>query len=296
MDSELTSYLDLYLVQREAEGLLPRTLEKYRGSIGLFIAAAGLEAVDDVKPIHLSRWLLEMKARGLSDGSRSTHQRAVWTWFKWLRAQEYALTDPTTRVAAVIVHDQKRRTATPEIRDKLLRVALNVREKPYRAAAIVSTLWATGLRVSELAGVQLSDYDPKAGEIAVTGKGQRRRTVAIGVEARLQIQQYLAKERGGAPGPLFLSRSGGAMNRDSLRLLIGRLAKLAGVTASPHDFRRGFAAWQRSNGLDVGHVMKLMGHSNPAMTLIYSQAGEQEAALLAYHRADAGVRPMRRKA
>jgi site-specific recombinase XerD len=160
----------------------------------------------------------------------------------------------------------------------------NVTKKSgLRDKAILLTLYSTGLRVSELVGLNINDINLKTGEFAVIGKGRKVRTVYLSPAAITALTRYLSLRKDSFK-PLFLRYSGRKMESDdsegeSLRLtvrsvqrLVKRYALNAGlaVDATPHTLRHSFATTLLSQGADLRSVQELLGHSNVSTTQIYT--------------------------
>ncbi len=264
-----------------------------------FIEDQAPPKITDLSAEHLVAWTAGMRARALSPGGINSYQKGVWSFCRWLHAQGYIEQDVTARLKKVRVSAPKRRTASEDARTALLKVIADGKEFHRRNAAIVEVLWSTGVRRTELSLVDLDDVDLEAGTIHVLHtKSGKPRLVGLGAQARLALSLYLIEERGRGPGALFFGRRDARrsfdrrMSSDAIRQMLQGFAKLAGVEVSSHDFRRAAAARLRAQGVDLGAVMRQLGHTSPVMTLIYSEEGEQEGALRAFHEADQGVRRM----
>lgn len=135
------------------------------------------------------------------------------------------------------------------------------------------------LKAGEMLRLTLADVDLDRRELRIMGKGRRERVVPFDAATKVALLEYLIRERGREPGPLFLSRDGAPMTANALKIMLRRLEQRAGCAhVTPHAFRRGFARHTRRAGLDLGEVAALMGHATLEMTRRYSQAGEAEAA------------------
>lgn len=283
-------YLRLFLATKEAEGVRPVTLNWYRYAVLRFLDETETASLADLDAIRALDWVAKMRARGLKPGAIRTYQSATWTWFRWLHDQGYLPEDIARKVKMTRRRDSEttRRTATAEMRDALLEVALDRAEHPRRNAALTWVLWSTGIRRNELSGVQLADMDLDAGTMRVRStKNGKARLVGVGKQAILALHAYLIHERGTAPGPLFLARGGVGMTTNAIACAIESLAVSAGLTVTSHDFRRACAARLRAEGMDIASVMRQLGHSSPVMTLLYSEQGEDEAAVRAFHAIEA---------
>lgn len=146
-----------------------------------------------------------------------------------------------------------------------------------RDAALLATLYATGLRASELTGLTLDAIHPEEGYVRVLGKGNKERVVPIGQRALTAIHRWVAEGRphyvtAKSGRALFLSQKGGAISRVWLWNLIRRYAAAAGIakTISPHTLRHSFATHLLENGADLRIIQEMLGHADISTTQIYT--------------------------
>ncbi len=155
------------------------------------------------------------------------------------------------------------------------------RQTKLRDIAIMLVLLDTGLRVSELCDLKMSDYERKQGRLSIRhGKGDKPRTVYMGQSAQRGLWRYLT-ERGtvAAGAPLFVTRAGHRMNKDSVRLMITRAGERCGVDgASCHRFRHTFAINFLRNGGHILALQDLLGHSSLEMVRRYARLAEVDLA------------------
>lgn len=151
-----------------------------------------------------------------------------------------------------------------------------------RDRAMLETLYATGLRVSELVNLNTSEASLEMGVVRVTGKGDKTRLVPLGEEALDWITRYLKEGRpaimdGQLSDSLFVTQRGGAMTRQAFWYLIKRYAKLAGITKpmSPHVLRHAFATHLLNHGADLRVVQMLLGHADISTTQIYTHVARE---------------------
>lgn len=301
--TRLIDSLELFIALKEARGLSPASLVAYRRYIEAFIAAPVVpEFSDELSADTLVLWLHHMRRsttrRGgpPADGTLAFAQRHVYVWIRWLIKRNECQPDILAEVPPVVVREVRRRSLTPDGFVRLLTVAGHRRsnlsgqpavvENRTRNLAILHLLYSSGVRRNELVQLLFEDLDLRAGSILVRmDKGKRTRVVAFDAATRAALAEYVISDRGREPGPLFLSsRTGQGFTPMGLDTLIKRLAQRAGIEFSCHDARRGFAARVRRAGLDIGHTMTLLGHATPVMTLAYSRAGEEDAAISAYRK------------
>jgi integrase/recombinase XerD len=148
-----------------------------------------------------------------------------------------------------------------------------------RDAAMLHTLYASGLRVSELVLLRLRDVDLKAGVLNVFGKGSKRRLVPVGELAIASIEHYLSTVRGHWAKPpeqvLFVTQRGKGMTRQAFWKNLKRYSVVAGITrrVSPHMVRHSFATHLLQGGADLRVVQTLLGHTDISTTQVYTHVG-----------------------
>ena len=156
-----------------------------------------------------------------------------------------------------------------------------------RDAAMLELLYATGLRVSELVGLQLAQVDLQAGVLKTFGKGRKERLVPMGASAQDLLLRYLHHSRpillgGHAEAALFLSRRARPMTRQRFWQIIRHYAGLAGITCflSPHSLRHAFATHLLDHGADLRSVQLMLGHAKLSTTEIYTHIAQARLAAL----------------
>jgi integrase/recombinase XerC len=140
-----------------------------------------------------------------------------------------------------------------------------------RDRAILELLYASGLRVAELAGLDVADVDRDRGTVRVLGKGSKERMVPFGEAAARTLDAYLAV-RGGMPGPLFTNARGGRLSPRSMQTIVRRSARRNGIArrVSPHTLRHTFATHLLDAGADLRLIQELLGHSRLSTTQRYT--------------------------
>jgi integrase/recombinase XerD len=212
------------------------------------------------------------------------HCQVLKTWSAWLTSQGvYPKGDPLARLRTP-------KLPQPEIpsfsrKQMTVLIALCARTRhPLKNAAILGFLYDTGVRVSELCDLTLSDVQmPTAntsGRAHVLGKGRKRRTVYFGAKCGLAVQRYLASdERVEAPW-LFCGRGAGQLRRQVVQDLLRRVGEDAGITGvrlSPHTVRHAMARqYLRDNPGQISQLMRLLGHNSTAMTQHYARLAQED--------------------
>lgn len=291
---------DLYIANLEAEGYVrPATLRYYRYAISRFLTdITPPDSCAQLTGKHALAWTAALRNRGCKPGAMRTYQSAVWTWFSWLHREGFTPTDIARQVRRTRPDESTvtRRTATTDIIDKMLVCARDRSEWPWRNAALLLTLAATGARKAELAACHLEDYDAEAGTLRLwrhTKTGEER-YCGVDAGARLALLQYLKRERKEAPGPLFIQRQRQPMSANAITCVIRSLAESAGVECSAHDFRRACAARMLAAGAQPDVVQYQLGHRTAHLTMQYGKEARRDRSIEQYHALDQGVRPLRR--
>ncbi len=217
---------------------------------------------------------------GLKKNSQNYHLIALRSFLQYLNKQEVESLPPS-RIELAKTPSRELEVLEPAELERLLKAPTErgTDEKSLRDKAILEVLFSTGLRVSELCGLNRGEFDIARGEFSVRGKGERVRVVFLSPAAQTTLTLYLAK-RNDVAEPLFINHSPSAVkHRDRDRLtprsverLLRFYATVAGITkkVTPHTLRHSFATDLLRNGADLRSVQMLLGHANIATTQIYT--------------------------
>lgn len=285
------AYLDAFLTHLQVErNASPQTLAAYRQDIleGLDFFARILKTADTaLEPSALEakvlrRYLAHLSTR-LAPSSVGRKLAAWRSFLKFLRREGYIAGNPLEgvpspkrpkRLPRVLRYDQvEKLVEAPEVD------ALGLRDR-----ALLETLYATGIRVSELVGLDIGDVNLTAGQVKVLGKGGKERVVPIGSYAREALTLYLRYGRPALLNPrlpagdaLFLNSRGERLSvRGVRKRLAGYLTKLGlGGAASPHTLRHSFATHLLDGGADLRVVQELLGHARLSTTQIYTHVSKE---------------------
>ncbi|MCB9591442.1 MAG: site-specific tyrosine recombinase XerD [Sandaracinaceae bacterium] len=280
--------VDAYLAHLKVErGLGALTVEAYAADLSGLLAFLEEESVelDEVDPATLSAWLLSLSARDLSSRSQARHLSAVRGLFAWLLREREVRRDPTT-----LIDSPKKLTKLPTVlsREEVARLLVapnRKKDRGRRDAAMLHTMYAAGLRVTELCTLGLGDANLESGFLQVLGKGDKRRVVPLGVPARKRIEAYLPdRGRWARPGEpaLFVTSRGGPMTRQAFWKNIKRYAREVGITknVTPHELRHSFATHLLLGGADLRAVQAMLGHTDISTTEVYTHVtGDHLAAM-----------------
>jgi integrase/recombinase XerC len=259
-------------VERHAS---PHTLRAYLSDIRQFLEAAGTDRIAGVGPDAVRRWL-----RGLDGGTeRSSIARklaAVRGFFRFCTRTKRLARDPTSGIATPKV----RRTLPTHLSlddiDRLLSVPRADTLLARRDRAMLELLYSSGLRVSELTGLDWERLDAESGAVRVVGKGRKERVVPVGRPALRALEGYraacAAAGLAATRGPVFRNRRGGRLTSRSVARLMARDVAAAGTPtrATPHALRHTFATHLLGAGADLRAIQELLGHASLSTTQRYT--------------------------
>lgn len=253
----------------------PNTVASYCHDVSRFLEWAGTP-VKEIGTADIERYLSEAAAEGLSKRSAARLLSSLRSFFDWCLDEGEIRENPCDRVESPKLGKYLPQVlSVQEVEDILASVDLKA-AFGKRDRAILEVLYGCGLRVSEAAGLRISDLRLEDGFIRVTGKGDKQRLVPLGEMARDAIGAYL-EDRGepadhNADDILFLNRFGKPLSRVSLFKLVKKQALAAGIRKdiSPHTFRHSFATHLIENGADLRIVQEMLGHASILTTEIYT--------------------------
>jgi len=254
----------------------PHTLRSYRTDLrqfSEFLAGQGTTDVSGVDSRQIRGWLAHLHSRGLDPASIGRKLAAVRSWLRFLARRGHIAQNPARDVRAPRV-GQKLVSFLPIDESHAL---LDDRGLGVRERAVLELLYASGLRVSELAGLALDDVDTAQRTVRVMGKGKKERIVPFGGKAARALEAYLAL-RGATPGPLLLGARGRALGVRAIYEMVRRQARASGITrrVSPHTLRHTFATHLLDRGADLRLIQDLLGHSRLSTTQRYTHVGSAQ--------------------
>jgi integrase/recombinase XerD len=264
-------------------GLSKNTLAAYRSDLTRFTRwveseGLGLLTLDSDTVMNF------VYRRSLQSTNRSAARSlsSIKRFYKYLLQEERISHDPCANVVAPAIGKSLPKSLSEQDVEKLIQApdlstALGIRDR-----AMIETLYATGMRVTELVGLPVSQVDLTAGVCRVSGKGNKERLVPLGYGACDWILNYIKDARLEILGArqsasLFITKRGKAMSRQGFWQNLKRYAKIAGIssTLSPHVLRHAFATHLLNNGADLRSVQMLLGHSNLSTTQIYTYVAQK---------------------
>lgn len=231
--------------------------------------------VDSVEPYDLKDYLATLKEENKCRPATLCRViSSMRVFFSWATQQGYSPADP-----ALGLHHPKKPKKLPiylmpgEVQD-LAAVVSDEDENGQRDRTILLLLVMTGMRLSELVGLDLPDVDFESGTMKVLGKGRKERLVPMNHTSRRVLEEWLAVRPRGRDGCqcLFLSRDGERISRRTVQYLVRKAVKGAGLDPriSPHKLRHTFATMLYAEAVDLRDIQELLGHSNIASTSVYT--------------------------
>ena len=274
--------LDTFLVHLTVEkGLTPRTAEVYGRDLHRFYQYLSTQDISDIRQAgsrHVVGFLSVLHKQGISTRTQSRVLTALRGLYRFLqRENELSGKNPTA-----LLHLPKFGRPLPHVPSQeqvnaLLSVPDAATPLGMRNQTMLEVLYATGLRVSELVQLTVSQVNREAGFVRVRGKGNRERLVPLGTQALSQLQRYLDTVRPGllkqrSSDYIFLTRSGKPLTRQAFWYITKRYAKQSpeGSPLYPHSFRHAFATHLLEGGADLRAVQSMLGHVDIATTQIYT--------------------------
>lgn len=274
---EFNAYL---LLERS---LAANSIEAYERDVGKLAEFLRLRNYDlpphRIETGHLQEFILWVNELGLGARSQARLLSALKTFFRYLLIEEVIEADPTELLEGPRLSRKIPEVLSYEEIQRLLAAIDLSTDHGVRNRAMLETLYACGLRVSELCSLRLSNLFPDIGFIKVIGKGDKERIVPIGEEAVKHIQLYIEGVRRsmlniqkGHENILFLNRRGRGLSRVMVFMIVKEAARDAGLEkkVSPHTFRHSFATHLIEGGADLKAVQDMLGHESIITTEIYT--------------------------
>jgi integrase/recombinase XerD len=235
------------------------------------------QAVETIGGSDLRSALLQMKQGGLSSSSLARRLSSVKAFFKFLKSENLISKDPAEILESPHLTKKLPDTLSTEEVEALLEAPETKTSAGLRDQAMLELLYGTGLRVSELVCLRLSDLDLQVGYLRTMGKGSKERVTPIGEPAIDAVKTYCINARpdflkGRSSSYLFLTRRGTRMTRQGFWKLLKSYVRKVNIrkTVSPHTLRHAFATHLLENGADLRSVQMMLGHSDISTTQIYT--------------------------
>ncbi len=280
--SEIDNFCDALWLE---DGLAKATLDSYRSDLSrlaLWLANNASEPLLDLRETTLTAFIAHL-AKQTRATSQARYLSTLRRFYRWQLGRGRIVADPTLKLA-----NPSRPSRLPKVMsEKQVESLLDAPDLDtplgLRDRAMLETIYATGLRVSELVNLRLHEVSLADGVLRALGKGSKERLVPLGQLAIEWIQRYLNEARpdilnGQHSDDLFVTARGSAMTRQAFWQLIKRYALIAGIAPeklSPHVLRHAFATHLLNHGADLRVVQLLLGHADISTTQIYTHVARE---------------------
>jgi len=275
--------IDRFLSALEAgNDFSTNTVSAYRNDLNQFAGficdEQGLGSWNELQDTHLTSYVLQMRERKYASSTIARKTAAIKSFFGYMVRSGELRSDPSESLASPRVEKYVPKAMTEQqIQALLHEPTREAKPENVRDCAMLQTLYATGMRVSELVSLDIDDVALERGTVCCTGKQNRRRDVELSPEALAALKQYLEMGRPAiakvADEPaLFLNHRGHRLTRQGFWLILKQYAQAAGIgEITPHTLRHSFAAHQITRGRDLGDVQRILGHVSISTTQIYQK-------------------------
>lgn len=281
-ESELKRYLQFVKLEK---GLSENSIVSYRNDLERYLKFVAFDLqiknLGGITLSHIENFLIELTELGLSVSTIARNISSIRSFHEFALVENFAEANP-----AELVELPKKAAKLPEVLDaseaeRIIDAADRTTNAGIRDAAILETLYASGMRVSELTDLETDRLFFEIGFIRVVGKGNKERLVPVGGLAQQAIDHYKETARKlfideknpqKSENKLFLNQRGGPLTRMSVWNIVNKYAKKAGIKKNvyPHIFRHSFATHLLEGGADLRAVQEMLGHSSIITTEIYT--------------------------
>ena len=267
----LKKRVSAFLAAKRIDGLSAKTIENYRYTLGIFAEqvdrAVTMFSVDDLRE-YIS-YLSE--TRGLRDGSLLTHINTLRSFFGWLTVEDIIRKNPMLKIKSPRLDRARSRHALSQEQLERLRDAC----KTYKERALVEFLASSGCRLSEVSGIRMEDVNWRDRSVVVHGKGNKSRKVYFSVRAKLMLEEYIARRKGGDALFASVKTPYPAMQPRAIQRALGLIGDRVGLHVHPHLLRHTFATLALAGGMDITVIQRLLGHEDTKTTLIYAELSQR---------------------
>lgn len=281
MQFALQDYLHFLKVERQ---LAENTISSYKRDLLSYTnwLSTHTSTKEVVNQQLITSYLHELKDQGKSSRTISRHISSIRSFHQFMLRDKVSDTDPTVHLELPKLEKKLPRVLSISEIDKVIQAAGTTTLQSIRDTAMLELLYGTGMRVSELIGMNVEDINLTMGFVRVFGKGSKERIVPLGNSAVKACTGYIEKVRPEFVSSsihekaLFLNVRGGRLTRQSIWSLLQAVSKKAGLTQqlTPHMLRHSFATHLVENGADLRAVQEMLGHADISTTQIYTHVSK----------------------
>ena len=293
-EPQMRTNVDRFLrVLEEERGFSINTIAAYRNDLTQFIFhLENMDPGDQMSPVgqwteltdgHLTMYLLHLRDRDYASSTVARKTAAIKSFCQFLLSEGIMRADPAARMTSPKVAKYVPRAISPAEVSRLLaqpcKIEGETRPEALRDKAMLETLYATGMRVSELVALNLDDIDLTTGQVQCAGKAGRQRTVPLSNRALEALRTYLNEGRPALSvdddPALYLNHRGNRLTRPGFWLILKSYAQQAEVgDVTPHTLRHSFATHALKGGADLRDVQQRLGHVSISTTQVYRQLAD----------------------
>lgn len=294
MDVDVTEFLNFLSVERQFSG---NTLAAYRNDLTQFVAylrqeSAAIQLLEEWSAVtkdDIYVYVTSLRDRKYAPATVARKVAAIKSFFRFLHNGGLVAEDPAESVECPKVGKSLPKAATVDEISRLLHQPTKyATPEGRRDKAMLELLYATGMRVSELVSLDLSDINSAARSVRCIGKAGRERILTISPEVAAALDEYLGEARqilvrNRDVTAVFVNHRGERLTRQGFWLIIKQHARAAGIEAdiTPHTLRHSLAAHKLDEGADLRSVQVLLGHASIATTQIYERVRNKVPAVVA---------------
>jgi len=278
MESFVNEFINYLEVER---GLAKNTLESYGRDLRQYYSYLHNGKIDAVKQANratIMTYLEQLQTKGRAVSTISRNLAAIKSFYQFLVRERYLDKDPAANLESPKLEKKLPKILTIAEVEELLKQPNGFLPAGLRDKAMLELLYATGIRVSELINLNISDVNLEMGYIKCYGKGSKERIVPLGSIAAKCVQEYINRGRSRLvrtydEASLFVNHHGNRLTRQGFWKIIKKYAHEADILKdiTPHTLRHSFATHLLENGADLRSVQEMLGHADISTTQIYTQ-------------------------
>lgn len=277
MDSALEAFMQYITVER---ALSVNTLQSYQRDLTAylnFVEHLGILDLQQTDRTTIVLYMQELRRKGRATATISRNLASIRAFYSFLARERWLKVDPALHLETPKMERRLPVVLGTEEVDRLLGSPDRSNPAGMRDRAMLELLYATGIRVSELVSLNVTDVNLSAAFLQCFGKGAKERIIPLGKMARQAVEAYLANARQGIlrdprEPALFVNHLGDRLTRQGFWKIIKKYAQAAGIVShlTPHTLRHSFATHLLDNGADLRAVQEMLGHSDISTTQIYT--------------------------
>ncbi|MBO5522999.1 MAG: site-specific tyrosine recombinase XerD [Roseburia sp.] len=280
MEQDIQDFIQYLHREKQTSANTEVSYERDLRKMREFLSAQGITEAEGVTVTHLNAYVMDLEKKGRKPATVSRSIASMKAFFHYLEKIRRIDANPAEKLKAPKIEKKMPAILSTEEVTLLLEQPCGNTPKELRDRAMLELLYATGIRVTELISLKVTDLNLQMEYVTCTD-GHKERIIPFGDVARDALKRYIEQGRPqlvedeSCPW-LFTNCTGQDMSRQGFWKLIKSYGKKAGITAeiTPHTLRHSFAAHLVSNGADLKSVQEMLGHSDISTTQIYSQAGQ----------------------